>query len=600
MQHTNKGRTRKEAAAVPFPDSFLQELVERNDIADVVSQYVHLTKKTGQNLFGLCPFHSERTPSFSVNPERQIYHCFGCGKGGSVINFIMEIENLSYPDAVRLLARRAGIPVPEDTHDATAGKRERMLELNRDAARFFYAELSKPEGEAARAYIQKRGISPQMVTRFGLGCAPDEWDALTNAMLRSGYTKPELLSAGLVRASKKGNGGVYDTFRNRLMFPVIDIRGSVIGFSGRILDDGEPKYMNSPETPVYSKSHNLFAMNLAKKSKLGYIILSEGNIDVVSLHQAGFDCAVASLGTSLTAEQARLISRYVNEVVIAYDGDEAGQKASQRAIGILQKLDIKVRVLRVTGAKDPDEFVKKYGPAAFENLISKSQNHIEYRFADVAAKHDLTTDEGRVAFLKDSMGLLASLPNAVEREVYARRAAEMAKVSLDAVSTEVERARKKAAGQAKKKREKEVARPIRQIQPKSRGLRFEDPVSAAAEKGVLRLLYHDPTLFGAETNLSEEDFSVPQFGKLYTALREQTKAGGPPSIALLQDFSDDEVSLLTEIIEEPFDPARADQAFADYIEKIKAAKLVRLERSGDGDAMLAYAAEKQKRKGYRG
>ncbi len=439
-----------------------------------------------------------------------------------------------------------------------------------------------------------------MVTRFGLGCAPDEWDALTDAMLRSGYTKPELLSAGLVRASKKGDGGVYDTFRNRLMFPVIDIRGSVIGFSGRILDDGEPKYMNSPETLVYSKSHNLFAMNLAKKSKLGYIILSEGNIDVVSLHQAGFDCAVASLGTSLTAEQARLISRYVNEVVIAYDGDEAGQKASQRAIGILQKLDIKVRILRMTGAKDPDEFIKKYGPAAFENLISKSQNHIEYRFADVAAKHDLTTDEGRITFLKDSMGLLASLPNAVEREVYASRAADMAKVSPDAVLTEVERERKKAAGQAKKKRETEAARPIRQIQPKSRELRFEDPVSTAAEKGVLRLLYHDPTLFGDETKLSEGDFSVPQFGKLYAALREQTKAGGPPSIALLQGFSDDEVSLLTEIIEEPFDPARAEKALADYIEKIKAAKLVRLERSGDGDAMLAYAAEKQKRKGYRG
>ena len=586
--------------AVPFPESFIQELIERNDIADVVSQYVRLTKKSGQNLFGLCPFHSEKTPSFSVAPDKQIYHCFGCGKGGSVINFIMEIENLSYPDAVRFLARRVGMAVPEDEYDASASKRERMLKLNRDAARFFFAQLSEPCGAAARAYIERRGISPQMVTRFGLGAAPNEWQALTDAMLRQGYTKPELLSAGLVRASKKGDGGVYDTFRNRLMFPVIDVRGSVIGFSGRILDDGEPKYMNSPETLVYSKSHNLFALNLAKKSKLGYIILSEGNIDVVSLHQAGFDCAVASLGTSLTAEQARLISRYVNEVVIAYDGDEAGQKASQRAIGILQQLDLKVRVLRMTGAKDPDEFIKAYGPAAFENLLSKSQNHIEYRFSDVAAKHDLATDEGRVAFLKDATVLLAGLPNAVEREVYAGRAAEIAKVSMDAILREVERERKKAAGQAKKKRESEESRPLRHIQPRSRELRFDDPVSAMAEKGVLRLLCHDPTLFHGD-ELAEEDFSVPQFGKLYTALREQTKNGGAPSIALLQGFSGEETSLLTETVSEPFDPANADKALADYIEKIKAAKLVRMQRGENGeDTMRAFAEEQRKRKGYRG
>ena len=586
--------------AVPFPESFIQELIERSDITDVVSQYVRLTKKTGQNLFGLCPFHSEKTPSFSVNEDRQIFHCFGCGKGGGVISFIMEIENLSYPDAVRFLARRAGMEVPEDREDPAAGRRERMLSLNRDAARFFYAQLSAPCGAAARAYIEKRGISPKMVTAFGLGCAPDEWRALSDAMLQKGYTKPELLSAGLVRASKKGDGGIYDTFRNRLMFPVIDVRGSVIGFSGRILDDGEPKYMNSPETLVYSKSRNLFALNLAKKSKLGYLILSEGNIDVVSLHQAGFDCAVASLGTSLTEEQARLMSRYTNEVVIAYDGDEAGQKASQRAIGILQQLDMKVRVLRVTGAKDPDEFIKAYGPAAFENLLSKSQNHIEYRFSDVAAKHDLATDEGRVAFLRDATVLLAGLPNAVEREVYAGRAAEMAKVSTEAILREVERERKKNAGQARRKTETEESRPVRQLQPKSRALHYDDPVSAAAEKGVLRLLCHDPTLFhGGE--LTEADFSVPQFGKFYTALSEQAKRGGTPSVALLQDFSGDEISLLTQIVSEPFDPANSEKALADYIEKIKAAKLVRMQRGENGeDAMRAFAEEKRKSKGYRG
>ena len=335
-----------------FPERFLDELTERNDIVDVVSQYVRLTKKSGANLFGLCPFHSEKTPSFSVAPDKQIYHCFGCGKGGGVINFIMEIENLSFPDAVAFLARRANMPLPEEAQSEDTSRRARFLQLNRDAARFFHETLKSPQGAPAQDYIRRRAISPAMVTRFGLGFAPDSWDSLANAMRKKGYGDQELFEAGLVKHGK--SGGVYDAFRNRLMFPVIDVRGSVIGFSGRILGDGEPKYLNSPETPVFSKSHNLFGLNLAKKSKNGYIILVEGNIDVVSLHQAGFDGAVASLGTSLTGEQARLISRYTNEVILCYDSDEAGRKAASRAIGILEKLDLKVRVLQVPGAKDPD------------------------------------------------------------------------------------------------------------------------------------------------------------------------------------------------------------------------------------------------------
>ena len=334
-----------------FPESFLQELAERNDIVDVVSGYVRLTKKSGSNLFGLCPFHSEKTPSFSVSPDKQIYHCFGCGKGGSVISFIMEIENLSFPEAVAFLANRAGMQLPEQSNDPGAKKRQRLLALNRDAARFFHAQLKTPAGQPARDYLARRQLTAQTVTRFGLGFAPDTWDSLVRAMKALGYSEQELFDGGLVRHGR--SGGVYDTFRNRLMFPVIDVRGNVIGFSGRILGDGEPKYMNSPETIVFSKSHNLFALNLAKKSKCGYIILAEGNIDVASLHQAGFDSAVASLGTSLTPEQARLLSRYTSEIVIAYDNDGAGQKASQRAIGILEKLEVRVRVLQMQGAKGP-------------------------------------------------------------------------------------------------------------------------------------------------------------------------------------------------------------------------------------------------------
>lgn len=585
-----------------FSESFLQELIERNEITDVVSSYVRLTKRSGSNLFGLCPFHSEKTPSFSVTPDRQIYHCFGCGKGGSVINFIMEIENLSYPDAVRFLARRAGMTVPEDEKDENHSRREKMLQLNRDAAVFFHDQMSVPGAEIARKYIVKREISPAMVTRFGLGFAPNTWDSLVSAMQKKGYSKLEILDAGLARASKNGSGGIYDTFRNRLMFPVIDVRGSVIGFSGRILDDGEPKYMNSPETLVFNKSHNLFAMNLAKKSKKGYIILSEGNIDVVALHQAGFDCAVASLGTSLTPEQARLISRYAGEVVIAYDGDAAGQKASQRAITILQKLDLKVRVLRIKGAKDPDEFIKAFGAAAFENLLTRSENHIEYRLSDIAAKYDLATDESRVAFLKDATGLIASLSNTVEREVYASKAADMAKVSDEAVVTEVERLRKKMIGHAKKKQESEVSRPSRIQQPREKSIHFENVKSATAEKGVLRLLYYEPELFESVTGLEEKDFSVSVFGKMFTEIKERTKKGAQPSLALLSEsFSNEEISLLTGILNEPQELAKSREALSDYINIIKTEELARQPLTKtDGTELLGIRAKLQQSKGYGG
>ena len=378
-----------------FSETFLDDLIGRSDIVDVVSSYVQLTKRSGSNMFGLCPFHSEKTPSFSVSPEKQIYHCFGCGKGGGVINFIMEIEHLSFPDAVHLLAKRCGMTVPDDETPAEIRSRlTRMLDLNREAARFFHETLMRPQGAEALKYLQNRRISKTMVTRFGLGAAPDSWNALTDAMLKKGFSKQDLIDAGLVKKSRRGSGGVYDTFRNRLIFPVIDVRDRVIGFSGRILGDGEPKYLNSPDTLVFRKSHHLFAMNLAKKSKAGKIILAEGNIDVISLHQAGFDCAVASLGTSLTPDQARLIARYTDSVVIAYDSDNAGVNAAQRAIGILEKTGLNVRVLRMEGAKDPDEYIQKRGADAFGVLLDRSENHIAYQLLMIGNKYDLTLDEG--------------------------------------------------------------------------------------------------------------------------------------------------------------------------------------------------------------
>ena len=519
----------------------------RNDIVDVVSGYVRLGKRSGSNMFGLCPFHSEKTPSFSVSPDKQIYHCFGCGKGGGVINFIMEIENLSFPEAVAFLARRANMALPEQENDRESKKRSRMLALNRDAARFFYEQLSSPAGQRARAYMDKRGIGKATATNFGLGAAPDEWGALDRAMRAKGYTSEELFEAGLIKKGR--NGGWYDTFRDRLMFPVIDVRGNVIGFSGRLLGEDGPKYLNSPDTLVFNKGSNLFALNLAKKSKSGYILLSEGNIDVVSLHQAGFDSAVASLGTSLTAEQARLISRFTGEVIIAYDNDGAGQKAAQRAIGILEKLDLKVRVLQMSGAKDPDEYIQLRGPEAFRQLIEGSENQVEYRLGVIAAKYDLGVDAQKVDYLRECEDLLARLPNAAEREVYCRRVAAQTGISPEVLIGEVKSRRSRLL---RRTAAAERSSPERQSQPVERQLRYDDPASAVAEEGLIRLLYLDGSLAAVAGLPDAAEFSSPALGHIYGAVRGRLAAGKSVSADVLSgELSGDELSLLVNILGRP-------------------------------------------------
>ncbi len=577
-----------------FPETFITELVDRSDIVDVVSGYVRLTKRSGANLFGLCPFHSEKTPSFSVSPDKQIYHCFGCGKGGGVINFIMEIENLSFPEAVEFLARRAGIPVPEQTDDRESRKRSRMLALNKDAARFFYEQLSTPDGQKAGAYMARRRISPAVAKTFGLGFAPDSWDSLKLAMRRKGYTDQEMFDAGLLR---RGKNSFYDTFRDRLMFPVIDVRGSVIGFSGRILGDGEPKYLNSPETLVFNKSRNLFALNLAKKSKSGYIILSEGNIDVVSLHQAGFDSAVASLGTSLTPEQARLISRYTGEVIIAYDSDGAGIKASQRAIGILEKLDIKVRVLRMAGAKDPDEFIKTKGAEAFRKLLEGSENQMDYRLRAIREKYDLSVTEQKSDYLKEAVGLLSRLSDEARRQVYAMDLARELGLPPDVIVNDVERQHRRAVNSAYRQTQKEQAQPEKLMQPSARELRYDDPASAAAEEGLIRLLYLEPGLIETPGLPPPADFSASGLARIYDAICRRVRRGESVSTDLLAgELSGDELGLLVAILQKPEKLSRSRQSIADYIAKINEQKQL---RSGGTD-LMALRDQLKKKKGYEG
>ena len=578
-----------------FPENFINELIDRNDIVDVVGSYVRLTKRSGANYFGLCPFHNERTPSFSVNPAEQFYYCFGCGKGGGVINFIMEIENLPYPDAVAHLAQRAGMQMPEESFDPKAKDRDRMLKLNKDAARFFYEQLSAPQGQPAANYMRKRKISPGVARRFGLGYAPNG-NALLTAMREKGYNESELLSADLIRRSDRERGAYYDTFRSRLVFPIIDVRGNVIGFSGRIIGEGEPKYLNSRDTLVFQKGRNLFALNLAKKSKAGYILLSEGNIDIVSLHQAGFDSAVASLGTSLTPEQARLLSRYTSEVIIAYDNDTAGIKAAQRAIGILERLDLKVRVLRLTGAKDPDEYIQLRGANAFRNLLESSEDQLDYRLNSIAEKYDLLQDDQKVAYLQEATGLLASIPNQVARQVYASRIAGETGVAAEAVVREIERRRKSLVAKSVKDQEK-ASRPEKLSQPGPKDLRYSDPVSAVAEEGLIRLLFREPALAKGTDLPPASDFSSEMLARIYLILLQKIRDGSTLSISSMSAaLTREEMNLLVLILQKPEQLSNSEKTIRDYIRRIAEQKEI---RTGSKEEDLNALRDRLKeRKGY--
>lgn len=580
-----------------FDQSFLDELTARSDIVDVVSRYVQL-KRSGANYFGLCPFHNEKSPSFSVSPDKQIFYCFGCGQGGGVISFIMRAEGLEFPDAVAFLAKQCGLPIPEDKHDPQAGRRrERLLNLMRDAARFYYAELWKPENARVQQYFARRGLRRGTMNRFGLGYAPDSFFATMDAMLAKGYSKEELLACGLAARSEKGN--LYDKFRGRVMFPIIDQRGNVIAFGGRVMDDSKPKYLNSPETSIFHKGRNLFALNLARKTKSDYFILAEGYMDVIALHQAGFDSAVASLGTSLTDDQARIIARHTKNIVISYDADGAGQAASQRAIDILKKADLNVKVLKIPGAKDPDEFIREKGPDAFRRLIERSENHNAFRLETIAAKFDLEEDEQRVAFLREAAWMLAGIEGAVEREVYAGRAAQMAGVSPEAMEVEVKRALGIRRGQQKKAQRRDIRAPAQAAQPRDRTLQYPDIASARAEEGILTLIFGDNTLVPyLADKITPQDFTAPVLRKLFEHALALYQAGRPVTVAALEGrLEPNELSLLARITEQPI-PAERERALDDYIRKIRDEALGHAGASAEAcaeDPLLAKAKLKSKK-----
>ncbi len=549
-----------------FPPAFIDELLARNPIEDVVGQYVNL-KRSGANMFGLCPFHGEKTASFSVAPDKGIYYCFGCHKGGGAINFMMELEGLSYPDAVRALAKRAGMEVPEDEqYQSRYRQQERLWALMKEAARYFHAQLYSPAGAEGLAYAQKRGMPKGTLTTFGIGFAPNTWSGLTDAMKKKGYTDQELIDAGLV--SQKGNR-IFDRFRNRLMFPIIDVRGNIIGFGGRVMDDSTPKYLNSPETLIFNKRKNLFGLNLAKKSKLGYLILVEGYMDAIALHQYGFDCAVASLGTSLTEEHAVLLSRYTEQVVLIYDGDEAGQRATRRAIPMLEKAGINVKVLKMRDAKDPDEYLKKFGADKFKLLLEESSNRVEYQLNAIAKKYDLRVDEQRIKFIQEAAELICTLGSPVQREIYGGRVAQAASISMEAMKLEVGKAFKRRIAREKKQQEKIDLAPAQALQPKSRTIRYDNVKSAMAEETVLALVLKDPSLLNQTGKLTQESFSCELLGRIYGQLKSRYAHHLELSPGVLEDLTAEEMSHLVGITQRHQGPVN-ENALADCIRTILA------------------------------
>lgn len=583
---------------MPFPPAFLDELAARNPIEEVVGQYVNL-KRSGSNLFGLCPFHGEKTPSFSVAPDKGIYYCFGCHKGGGVINFEMEIEGLSYPDAVRALAQRVGMEVPDDEeYQSRYRKQERLWALSKEAARFFVSQLYGPAGAAGLRYAQSRGMSKGTLTRFGIGFAPDSWDSLCKAMRAKGYTDEELQGAGLVSVSQK-NGNLYDRFRNRLMFPIIDVRGNVIGFGGRVMDDSTPKYLNSPETEIFNKRKNLFALNVAKKSKLGYLILVEGYMDAIALHQYGFDCAVASLGTSLTEEHATLLSRYTEQVVLIYDGDEAGQNATKRAIPMLEKAGLQVKVLQMRDAKDPDEFLKKFGADRFRLLLEESSNRVEYQLRAIQKKYDLSVDEDRVKFIGEAAELVSSLGSAVQREIYGNRVAEAGKISPEAMKIEVGKAYKRRMNREKRKQERIELAPAVAAQPKSRTIHYDNVKSAKAEEIVLAQCLTDPAMMDETENLKPEEFSSPLLGRVFDQLRQQSRQGLAPGIAGLTDFTGEEMAHIAGILQRNGGPV-SEQALHDSIQVIRQMhEFKSASTDGTNDTLMELYRKLQESKGIK-
>lgn len=555
-----------------FDSRFLAELKGRNPIADVIGPYVGL-KRNGTRHVGLCPFHGEKTPSFTVFEETASYYCFGCGAGGDVITFTMKYHNLDYLEAVRQLAERAGLPLPDEQNEAgnfRRKRRERQYEMHKLAARFYYKTLISEGGKEGLAYLQNRGIGKEAITKFGLGFAPDSFDALRNHLKAAGYSYEEMLEAGLLAKNERSRNP-YDKFRNRVMFPVFDLRGNVVAFSGRILGDGKPKYLNSPETEIYTKGNCVFGLHIAKNEPEGLLILCEGNLDVVSLSQAGFTGAVAPLGTAFTKEQAKILAKYAKTIVVAFDNDSAGLKATEKAINYLEENGIPVRVLQMSGAKDPDEFIKNYGAERFRSLIKGSKTPIEFELDKLKAGADLNDTAMKVDYLRRAVGVVAGIDSAMERDIYIGKLSKELGIAAEAIRDDVNRARKRRAASVKRKEikagEQELKGGYDRVNPERAGqLR-----AAKAEEMLIALLCKHPNLWqAAEKELKPEEFLTGFNRKVYQFILEECRAdqgGGMPVFA--KAFDDKEMARISFFINTPILAGEPAAQMEDCIRIIK-------------------------------
>ncbi len=526
-------------------DDFLNELHMRCDIEDVVSGYVQL-KKRGKNLVGLCPFHNEKTPSFTVYPENGSFYCFGCGAGGEVVSFIRRAENLDFVEAVRFLCDRVGMTMPSDGFDdSLAQKRRRIYEMNREAAKFFHECLLSDEGKTALQYYLNRGYTKKTITRFGLGYAPDEWRALLFHLREKGYSYEDAYEANLARKSEKdGKTSFFDNFRNRVIVPIIDARGNVVAFGGRVLDNSKPKYINTADTPVYKKSLGVFGLNFAKNSKEKSLILVEGYMDAIALHQAGFTNSIACLGTALTGEMAHLLSRYADEILLAYDNDEAGQTATERAMKVFSSIGMKTRVIRLSGGKDPDEILKKFGAEKIRSLIDGAENEIEFKLLKARDGLDLESSDGKVKYLTLAADILSGEKNSIAVDVYSSRLAEELGVEKTAINARINQLKKQKAYSSQRKKYEEIQRDSLSKMIKLRISTNTSVKSVRAQERIITLIFENPDFYRAvKERLSENFFSVPVLERIYKAVSQRIEENASLDLtALCSSLSTEEMS----------------------------------------------------------
>lgn len=581
-------------------DSFLEQLRANTDIESVISSYVNLRRR-GKNLVGLCPFHNEKTPSFTVYPENGSFYCFGCGVGGDVITFVRRMENLDYMEAVKQLADRAGMALPEDGYDDTlAKKRTAVLAANRAAAKFFHSQLFTDRGRHALNYFLDRGLTMETIRHFGLGFAPDDWRALKNHLNEQGFDDILLESANLLRRSdKNGKVSYYDNFRNRVMFPIIDPRGNVIAFGGRVLDDSKPKYINTSDTLVYKKSNGVFALNFAKNGNDGKLIIAEGYMDVIALHQAGFTNAVACLGTALTKEQANLLSRYANEIILSYDADEAGQKATARALGIFGTTGMEIKVLRLTGGKDPDEIIKKYGAQRFRDIINGAANDTEYRLLRARQGIDLSTDDGKVKYLSAATEVLAGIPSPVEVDVYASRLANELGVDKLAIESQVKYKREGLRKRRMAQREQDQKRLLINGQNTKNPERSQHLRAAKAEETLIASLMRNPDFYNKlKDELSADYFVTALNRRIFSVILSRLDEGGNTEPYFLSsEFTPDEMDEVERIFRSAAQLSNTVEECVDCIKILKEEKnkpeSIKASELSDDDFAKLFRPDKQ-------